>query len=93
MIISVSTLANAINEKRNIKPEEIAADNGIIKIIVELSSNGKQISYYVDTKAGRETYNENTVPASIISLMNRNSISYREVWKDNTEIMVYSFNR
>ena len=93
MFINVSTLAAAINDKRHIKPEEIAADNGIIKIIVELSSNGKQISYYVDTKAGREIYTEKTIPANIISLMNKNSISYREVRKDNTEIMVYSFNR
>lgn len=29
MIISVQTLANAINEKRYIKPEEIAKDNNI----------------------------------------------------------------
>lgn len=93
MFINVSTLAAAINDKRHIKPEEIAADNGIIKIIVELSSDKRHIAYYVDSKAGRETYNENTVPASIISLMNRNSISYREIQKDNTEILVYSFNR
>ena len=60
----------------------------IIKIIVELTGNGKHINYYVDTKADRECYTENTVPHSIIYMMNRKRPVYHEKRPDK-ELFVY----
>ena len=62
----------------------------IIKIIVELTRNNI-ISYYVDTRDGkREVYNENTIPLSIVHLMNYNRPIYHEK-AAGKETIVYSF--
>ena len=61
MIISVQTLANAINEKRYITPEEIAKDNNITinnkRAIIEeyVYQNGEKIGY-ITLKAEKARY-------------------------------------
>lgn len=67
----------------------------IIKIIVTLSNNSKNIEYCVDTRQERQVYNDKTIPGNIVELMNKttqNNIVYHE--KDpaaGTETLVYSF--
>lgn len=60
----------------------------IIKIIVEITGNGKHINYYVDTKADRECYTEDNVPYSIIHMINRKRPVYHEK-STNKELFVY----
>lgn len=64
-------------------------DNRIIKIIVELSRNGEQIDYYVDTTKGREIYTEKNVPVSIIRIMNQGKAVYHEKQFSGKELFVY----
>ena len=92
MIISINTLATAINEKRYVKPEELAKDNSIIRIAVNVTNNHRKIEYSVDTRQGkREFYTESTVPHSIITIINRETPIYHEIKQNNDELFVYSF--
>ena len=64
----------------------------IIKIIVTLSNNGKNIEYCVDTRQERKVYTEKDIPGYIVKIMNKNRIIYHE--KDpetGKETFVYSF--
>lgn len=85
MIISVSSIANAINNREHIKPNDI-----IMSISVTLTDNTK-IDYTVKDYSGRiEKYTEDTVPVSVVRLMNYNKCS--ETWKEaNKEYIIYNF--
>ena len=63
--------------------------NRIIKIIVELSGNGEQINYYVDTIKGRESYTEKDVHVSIVHIMNQGKPIYHEKQFSGKELFVY----
>ena len=64
-------------------------ENRIIKIIVELSGNGEQINYYVDTIKGRESYTEKNVPVSIVRIMNQGKAVYHEKQISGKELFIY----
>ena len=68
----------------------------IIKIIVTLSNNGKNIEYCVDTRQDRKVYNDKNIPGYIVKFMNKqansNKIVYHEKNQDTgKETFVYSF--
>lgn len=63
----------------------------IIKIIVVIINNGWNIEYYIETENGtKEYYTEQTVPHSIIQLMNWNRITYHET-NEIAETFIYDF--
>ena len=64
-------------------------ENRIIKIIVELSGNGKKIDYYVDTTKSRECYTGKNVPVSIVRIMNQGKPIYHEKQFSGKELFVY----
>lgn len=87
MYITVKQLAEKVNNLERFTPEEID-NHKIIKIVVEITNNGKHINYYVDTKADRECYTEDNVPHSVVRLMNRKRPVYHEKRTDK-ELFVY----
>lgn len=92
MYITVSQLANKINNLERFTMTELNQD--IIKISVFLSSNKREIEYYVyhrTKEKDREVYTEKTIPGYIIDLMNENKIIYHEIKTNGEEIFVYSF--
>ena len=91
MYITVNQLANKINNLEHFTMQEIQENNKIIKIIVEITNNGKTINYYVDTKAKRECYTEQNIPCSIVRMMNYSRPVYHEK-TETTETIVYSFD-
>lgn len=85
MTITVSQLAKAINNKEHIKTDDIIRD---IHVMV---CNNTSIHYKVTDCSGSERYyNEQSVPVSIVRLMNYNKPA--KAWKkENTEFFIYRF--
>lgn len=78
MYITVRQLANKINNLERFSPEELNNDK-IKKIIVTITNNGTHIDYCVISGSGKkERYTEETIPHSIIHLMNRNKAAKHE---------------
>ena len=85
MYISVNTIANAINNKQHLKTGDI-----IKCITVEIIDNSRIYYQVIDSTSNIEYYSENTVPVSVVKLMNY----HRPVktWKrDNKEFFKYVF--
>ena len=92
MFITVSQLANKINNLERFTMTELNQD--IIKISVFLSSNKREIKYYVyyrTKEKDREVYTEKNVPGFIVELMNENKVIYHEIKHNGEETFVYSF--
>jgi hypothetical protein len=85
MYITVKQIANAINNKEHLKTGDI------IKSIHVMVTNNNSIHYMViDSLGNNEYYNENTIPCSIVRLMNYNRP--QKAWKrDNKEYFTYYF--
>lgn len=85
MYITVSQLANAINKKEYIKTGDI------IKIITVMVVDNNRIHYQVlDNLGNFEYYNEDSVPVSIVKLMNYNKPV--KTWKrENKQFFQYRF--
>lgn len=78
MYITVKQLANKVNNLERFSREELNNDK-IKKIIVTITNNGTHIDYYVISGSGKkERYTEDTIPHSIIYLMNRNKAAKHE---------------
>ena len=85
MYISVSTLANAINNKQHLKTEDI------IKSIHVMIIDNSRIHYMITDSVGKDTwYTEDNIPLSIVRLMNYN-IPKKHFFRENKEIIVYHF--
>ena len=85
MYISVNQLANAINNLQRIKPVDI------VKVITVLIVDNSRIHYQVIDKTGNISYyNENSIPVSIVKLMNCNKPD--KTWtRENRQYFQYRF--
>lgn len=84
MYITVSQLANAINKKQHIKPEDI------IKVITVMVINHNSIHYQViDRTWNISYYSEDTVPVSVVKLMNYNRPVKTWTREDNNGLKEY----
>lgn len=91
MYITVKQLANKINNLERFSTEELNNDK-IKKIIVTITDNGTHIDYCVISGSGqKECYTEQTIPISIVHLMNRNKAAKHEKTAYN-ETFVYMFD-
>ena len=85
MYITVKELANAINTKQHIKTGDI------IRIITVMIIDNREIHYQVLDNVGNfEYYNEDSVPVSVVKLMNYNKPV--KAWKrENKQFFQYRF--
>lgn len=87
MYISVSTLADCINNKKRID-----INNWKVKEInVVLSENGHKLEYFISYYNGiDERYTEHNVPDSIIKLINKNNPVHKHK-TESSETFYYRF--
>ena len=85
MYITVSQLVNAINQKQHIETRDI------IKVITVILINNNELHYQIiDSLGNIEYYNENTVPVSVVKLMNYNN-PVKKWTRENKQFYQYRF--